>query len=121
MIYAHEFRYFSEIILSVIVTFRLVLCGSDGDDCWQKVEGRYQLSDIIVVNFGKGNAKFIFSNYLSCYSVLHNASDFFQIKKELSGNEAISEEVVAQAHIENYAMKLFEYADKNDRQSNFSK
>lgn len=43
------------------------------------------------------------------------------MKKELAGQEAISQDIVAQAHIENFAMKLFEYADKNDRQSNFSK
>uniref|UniRef100_A0A0N5AZF5 Vacuolar protein sorting-associated protein VTA1 n=1 Tax=Syphacia muris TaxID=451379 RepID=A0A0N5AZF5_9BILA len=36
---------------------------------------------------------------------------------KLAGQEAISQDIVAQAHIENFAMKLFEYADKNDRQS----
>ena len=30
-------------------------------------------------------------------------------------------EVVASAHIENYAMKLFLYADKSDRAGNFTK
>ena len=29
--------------------------------------------------------------------------------KVLSGNEAITSEIVASAHIENYAMKLFEW------------
>jgi len=44
-----------------------------------------------------------------------------QKKKELSGNEAITNEVVAQAHIENYALKLFLYADTEDRASRFNK
>jgi len=36
-------------------------------------------------------------------------------------NEAISNEVVASAHIENYAMKLFLAADQADRAANFGK
>ncbi|KAM7355154.1 vesicle trafficking 1 isoform 1-T3 [Cochliomyia hominivorax] len=43
------------------------------------------------------------------------------IKKENSDNEAISNEVAAQAHMENYALKLFLYADKQDREGNFGK
>ncbi|VDO31810.1 unnamed protein product [Onchocerca flexuosa] len=43
------------------------------------------------------------------------------MKKKLSGQEALTQDLVAQAHIENFAMKLFDYADKNDRQSNFTK
>ncbi|VDM45175.1 unnamed protein product [Toxocara canis] len=42
-------------------------------------------------------------------------------KKQLAGQEALTQDMVAQAHVENFALKLFEYADKNDRQSNFSK
>lgn len=42
-------------------------------------------------------------------------------KKEHRENEAITNEVVAQAHLENYALKLFQYADKNDREANFNK
>jgi len=42
-------------------------------------------------------------------------------KKDLADNEAISNEVVASAHIENHAMKLFLWADKEDRASNFNK
>jgi len=42
-------------------------------------------------------------------------------KKVLSGNEAVSSEIVASAHIENYAMKLFEWADKEDRAARFGK
>lgn len=42
-------------------------------------------------------------------------------KKQNSDNEAITNEVAAQAHMENYALKLFLYADKQDRESNFGK
>ncbi|XP_071629067.1 vacuolar protein sorting-associated protein VTA1 homolog [Temnothorax longispinosus] len=42
-------------------------------------------------------------------------------KKELHDNEAITNDVAAQAHLENWALKLFLYADKNDRAGNFSK
>lgn len=42
-------------------------------------------------------------------------------KKELRDNEAITNEVAAQAHLENWALKLFLYADRNDRDSNFGK
>lgn len=43
------------------------------------------------------------------------------LKKELKDNEAITNEVAAQAHIENYALKLFEFADSQDRASNYGK
>lgn len=43
------------------------------------------------------------------------------IKKQQTENEAITNEVAAQAHLENYALKLFLYADKQDRDSNFGK
>ncbi|KAK6106848.1 Vta1 like family protein [Brugia pahangi] len=43
------------------------------------------------------------------------------MKKKLGREEALTQDLVAQAHIENFAMKLFDYADKNDRQSNFTK
>lgn len=36
-------------------------------------------------------------------------------------NEAITNEIVAQAHLENYALKLFTYADQQDRAANFNK
>lgn len=42
-------------------------------------------------------------------------------KKVLHDNEAITNDVAAQAHLENWALKLFLYADKNDRAANFSK
>jgi len=44
-----------------------------------------------------------------------------KIKKQLAGNEAISQEVVAQARIEEYALQLFNYADAQDRSGNFTK
>ncbi|XP_013105872.1 vacuolar protein sorting-associated protein VTA1 homolog [Stomoxys calcitrans] len=43
------------------------------------------------------------------------------MKKEHADNEAITNEVAAQAHMENYALKLFLYADKQDRDGNFGK
>ncbi|XP_071576510.1 uncharacterized protein [Temnothorax nylanderi] len=42
-------------------------------------------------------------------------------KKELHDNEVITNYVAAQSHLENWALKLFLYADKNDRAANFSK
>lgn len=42
-------------------------------------------------------------------------------KKTLADNEAITHELAAQAHIENYALKLFLYADSQDRVANFGK
>jgi len=43
------------------------------------------------------------------------------MKKELKENEAITNEIAAQAHIENYALKLFVWADSQDRAANFGK
>ncbi|KPP75866.1 vacuolar protein sorting-associated protein VTA1-like [Scleropages formosus] len=43
------------------------------------------------------------------------------MKKELSDNESISQEVVGNAHIENYALKMFLYADNEDRGGRFHK
>lgn len=42
-------------------------------------------------------------------------------KKEHSELEGISNETVAQAMIENYAMQLFSFADAQDRAQNFNK
>lgn len=44
-----------------------------------------------------------------------------QQKKEMSDNDAIHNETVAQAHIENYAYKLFNFADAQDRAANYGK
>ncbi|XP_026164055.1 vacuolar protein sorting-associated protein VTA1 homolog isoform X2 [Mastacembelus armatus] len=43
------------------------------------------------------------------------------MKKELSDNESITQEVVGNAHIENYALKMFLYADNEDRAGRFHK
>ena len=43
------------------------------------------------------------------------------VKKENTTNESITNEVVAQAYLENYALKLFTYADQQDRAANFGK
>lgn len=42
-------------------------------------------------------------------------------KADNQENEAIAHEVVASAHVENYAMKLFLVADRQDRAANFGK
>lgn len=42
-------------------------------------------------------------------------------KKAASSNESITSEVAAQAYIENYALKLFVWADNMDRSGNFNK
>jgi len=42
-------------------------------------------------------------------------------KKVMSAEEAVTNEVVASAHVENYAVKLFLWADKEDRASHFNK
>lgn len=43
------------------------------------------------------------------------------MKKELSDNDSITQEVVGNAHIENYALKMFLYADNEDRGGRFHK
>ncbi|XP_035380141.1 vacuolar protein sorting-associated protein VTA1 homolog isoform X2 [Electrophorus electricus] len=43
------------------------------------------------------------------------------MKKELADNESISQEIVGNAHIENYALKMFLYADNEDRSGRFHK
>lgn len=42
-------------------------------------------------------------------------------KKNMHDNECITNEVAAQAYIENYALKLFLYADGQDRAGIFNK
>nr|ACO15509.1 Vacuolar protein sorting-associated protein VTA1 homolog [Caligus clemensi] len=42
-------------------------------------------------------------------------------KKVLSEREEVTSTVVANAHLENYALKLFNWADREDRVSNFNK
>ncbi|KAG7257960.1 hypothetical protein CRUP_013517 [Coryphaenoides rupestris] len=43
------------------------------------------------------------------------------MKKELADNESVSQELVGNAHIENYALKMFLYADNEDRAGSFHK
>ncbi|XP_051909334.1 vacuolar protein sorting-associated protein VTA1 homolog [Hippocampus zosterae] len=43
------------------------------------------------------------------------------MKTELSDNDSITQEVVGNAHIENYALKMFLYADNEDRAGRFHK
>lgn len=42
-------------------------------------------------------------------------------KRDNASNESITNEIVAQAYLENYALKLFTYADQQDRACNFVK
>jgi len=42
-------------------------------------------------------------------------------KNNLKDNDMITNETAAQAHIENYAIKLFNFADGMDRQANYNK
>ena len=44
-----------------------------------------------------------------------------ECKKVHKDNDAVINEVAAQAHLENYALKLFLYADKQDREQNYGK
>ncbi|XP_021569744.1 vacuolar protein sorting-associated protein VTA1 homolog isoform X3 [Carlito syrichta] len=43
------------------------------------------------------------------------------LKKQLGDNEAITQEIVGCAHLENYALKMFLYADNEDRAGRFHK
>ena len=54
--------------------------------------------------------------FLSMYAY----NSYWQVKKE-NNSEAIHNEVVGQAHMENYALKVFLYADNEDRASRFNK
>lgn len=42
-------------------------------------------------------------------------------KNEMKSQETVSDEIVAQAHIENIAVKLFNWADNEDRQERYNK
>lgn len=43
------------------------------------------------------------------------------MKANLKGEEALVDESIAQAHIEEVALKLFDYADNEDRAAKFHK
>lgn len=49
------------------------------------------------------------------------APPVFQMKVELVNEDSITQEVVGNAHIENYALKMFIYADNEDRAGRFHK
>nr|SVE74887.1 EOG090X0GPB [Daphnia carinata] len=42
-------------------------------------------------------------------------------KQNMKSNETVSDEIVAQAHLENVAVKLFNWADTEDRQKHYNK
>lgn len=42
-------------------------------------------------------------------------------KKELAANDAINNDMCAQSAIEEYVLKIFKYADEQDRAENFNK
>ncbi|XP_028676139.1 vacuolar protein sorting-associated protein VTA1 homolog isoform X1 [Erpetoichthys calabaricus] len=57
-----------------------------------------------------------------CRKFLMKLMDQLELmKKELSDNESVSQELVGHAHIENYALKMFLYADNEDRSGRFHK
>ena len=43
------------------------------------------------------------------------------MKSSLKDEEAVTSEVVGQAHVETVALKLFEFADSEDRAARFSR
>lgn len=43
------------------------------------------------------------------------------MKKSLAHEEALSSDIVGQAHVESVGLKLFEFADQQDREANFHK
>nr|KAG5699358.1 hypothetical protein BaRGS_008266 [Batillaria attramentaria] len=47
--------------------------------------------------------------------------DYLESVKKQHSDEAIHNEVVGQAHMENYALKVFLYADNEDRAGRFNK
>ncbi|XP_032881896.1 vacuolar protein sorting-associated protein VTA1 homolog isoform X2 [Amblyraja radiata] len=57
-----------------------------------------------------------------CRKFLVKLMDQLEImKKQLGDNESITQDVVGNAHIENYAYKMFLYADTEDRAGRFHK
>lgn len=70
------------------------------------------------------NRHALFVEFLYFYKIMNKLNQTFvllQMKKELSSNESISQEIVGNAHIENYALKMFLYADNEDRAGHFHK
>ncbi|XP_043551267.1 vacuolar protein sorting-associated protein VTA1 homolog [Chiloscyllium plagiosum] len=57
-----------------------------------------------------------------CHKFLVKLMDQLEtMKKQLGDNESITQDVVGNAHIENYAYKMFLYADTEDRAGRFHK
>uniref|UniRef100_A0A915J756 Rho-GAP domain-containing protein n=1 Tax=Romanomermis culicivorax TaxID=13658 RepID=A0A915J756_ROMCU len=57
-----------------------------------------------------------------CVKFLTNTlGELETMKKQHKDDEMLTSEIVAQAHIEEYALKLFSYADNEDRGGNFNK
>jgi vacuolar protein sorting-associated protein VTA1 len=57
-----------------------------------------------------------------CAKFLASLLDLLEaVKTENGGNEALTNDLVAQAHIEEYALKMFEWADNQDRSGVFNK
>ena len=46
---------------------------------------------------------------------------YMQLKKALAEEEAVTNELVGQAHVEMIGLKLFDHADSEDRRANFNK
>lgn len=57
-----------------------------------------------------------------CYAFLSSLMSLLEaMKQQLQDNESIRSEVVGQAHVENYALKMFLWADTEDRACHFNK
>ncbi|KAL3882430.1 hypothetical protein ACJMK2_028769 [Sinanodonta woodiana] len=56
-----------------------------------------------------------------CRKFLVALMDYLEQKRNMNPWEAIHNEVVGQAHVENYALKVFLYADNEDRAGRFNK
>ncbi|XP_037698857.1 vacuolar protein sorting-associated protein VTA1 homolog isoform X2 [Choloepus didactylus] len=57
-----------------------------------------------------------------CRTFLSKLMDQLEaLKKYLGDNEAITQDIVGSAHLENYALKMFLYADNEDRAGRFHK
>lgn len=66
----------------------------------------------------------MWSQTITCYwqsFFFNHNTTLFQFKTEHSENDAITSEVVGQAHMENYALKVFLFADNEDRAGRFNK
>ena len=58
---------------------------------------------------------------IDCVLVMILKIVLFQMKKDHVHEEAISNDVVGQAHLENHALQMFLYADNEDRAGRFGK